>query len=72
MVGITVVKKRGNAVVRNKIRRKIREAYRSLHPMVKDGYLLVFVARDRSVGTSVADLREEIYFSLKKAKLLSQ
>lgn len=44
-LGITVSKKIGNSVVRNRVRRWIKEAYR-LHPLQKEkGYDLVFIAR---------------------------
>ena len=47
-VGITVSKKTGKAVQRNRCRRIIREAYASLLPRVREGYDLVFVARGRT------------------------
>lgn len=47
-VGITVSKKVGKAVQRNRSRRVIREAYAGLMPHVKAGYDLVFVARGRT------------------------
>lgn len=71
-VGITVSKARGNAVLRNRTKRKIREAYRALHPMVKDDFLIVIVARQACVTASVADITEELYMLLNKAALLSQ
>ena len=42
-LGITVSKKLGNAVTRNRIRRRIREAYRLQE--IKNGYDIVIVAR---------------------------
>ncbi len=44
-VGITVGKKLGSAVERNRCRRIIREAYRQTLPRVPDGWDIVFVAR---------------------------
>lgn len=44
-VGITVSSKNGCAVVRNRVKRMIREAARQLHPRLKDGNLLIIVAR---------------------------
>ena len=35
-VGLTVSKNRGNAVVRNRTRRRLREALRPVYPLVKD------------------------------------
>jgi ribonuclease P protein component len=45
VLGISVSKKRGNAVVRNRTRRIIKEAYRSLYPRLKKGYIIVITAR---------------------------
>ena len=47
-VGITTSKKIGNAVLRNRSRRIIRESYRSLLPELKTGYDIVFVARGKT------------------------
>ncbi len=49
-VGITTSKKIGNAVLRSRSRRVLREAYRQLSPRVKPGYDLVLVARGRTPG----------------------
>ncbi|MCR5042070.1 MAG: ribonuclease P protein component [Clostridia bacterium] len=46
--GITASKKIGNAVCRNRCRRVIREAFRSLEANVRPGVTLVFVARSRT------------------------
>ncbi len=69
-VGITVSKNRGNAVVRNRTKRKIREAYRAMHPFVKENFLIVIVARQACVTASVADITEDLYKLLNKAALL--
>ena len=49
-LGITVSKKVGNAVKRNRIRRHIFEAYRLNEQKLKVGYDFVFVARCSAVG----------------------
>lgn len=69
-MGITVSKNRGNAVVRNRTKRKIREAYRSLHPFVKEGFIIVIVARQACVTSSVADITDELHALLNRAALL--
>ena len=46
-LGITTSVKLGKAVVRNRCRRRIREAYRLARPGMKQGYDLVIVARSR-------------------------
>lgn len=65
-VGITTSKKIGNAVLRNRSRRIIREAYRQLSSRVKTGYDLVFVARGRTPhakSTDVGRLLEKQLFA---------
>lgn len=47
-IGITTSKKVGKAVMRNRSRRVIREAYYALMNEVKPGYDIVFVARGKT------------------------
>ncbi len=58
--GITVTKKIGNAVVRNRTRRRLKEAARLAMPAI-EGWDLVLIGRDgtrgRAFTTLVADLR---------------
>ncbi len=70
-VGITTSKKVGNAVLRNRSRRVIREAYRQLSPRVKPGYDLVFVARGRTPGTKSTRLYGELKKQLRAAGVLT-
>ena len=49
-LGITTGLKLGNAVKRNRARRRLREVYRLAQPNLKQGYDLVLVARARSVN----------------------
>ncbi|PKM63414.1 MAG: ribonuclease P protein component [Firmicutes bacterium HGW-Firmicutes-21] len=72
LVGITVIKNRGNAVTRNRIRRKIKEAYRTLHPFVKEGFLIVIVARKACDDAHFTVIQDELYALLKKAALLRE
>lgn len=44
-IGLTVSKSRGNAVVRSRMRRVLRESVREVYPQLKKGYLIVIVAR---------------------------
>ena len=48
-VGITVSKKLGHAVVRNRTRRRIREIYRLNEALFTPGWDIVIVARSRTV-----------------------
>ena len=54
-VGYTVSVKLGHAVVRNRVRRRLREIYRLNSPALSSGWDIVVVARSRCVG---ADYRK--------------
>ena len=49
-VGYTVSTKLGHAVVRNRVRRRLREIYRLNSSQLKTGWDIVIVARSRCVG----------------------
>ena len=55
-LGYTVSAKLGHAVVRNRVRRRLREIYRLNAPRLKCGYDIVIVARARAVGAPYAKL----------------
>lgn len=69
-VGITTSKKIGNAVLRNRSRRVIREAYRRLAPFVKPGYDLVFVARGRTSRMKSHEIERHMKKQLLEANVL--
>jgi len=54
--GVTVSKKLGKAVVRNRVRRQLKECFRYLEPYIIEGSDIVFVARSAAVDASFADL----------------
>ena len=69
-IGITTSKKIRNAVQRNRARRVIREAFRTLPGSVKPGYDLVFVARTKTVYRTSTQIREVIGRLLSLANVL--
>ena len=58
-MGITVSGKLGHAVVRNRVRRRIREIYRIHESECAVGYDLVAVARVRAVHADFTKLEQE-------------
>ena len=69
-IGITTGKKIGKAVLRNRSRRIIREAYRALADSVKPGYDLVFVARGKTPFVKSSDILRAMKKELKDAGVL--
>lgn len=67
VVGVKVSK---NAVVRNRIRRKIREVVRLRLPMVVPGHDVMFLVRSEALKKTPADLERHVVAVLKKAGLL--
>ena len=61
-VGITVTKKLGGAVVRNRVKRIIREGYRlsDIERPTNKGFLIVIVARGAIVKASSTDIKKDI------------
>jgi ribonuclease P protein component len=67
-VGFTVTKKVGNAVVRNRTRRRLKEAARLLlRERVIRGYDLVVIGRDTTRGRKFKSLIEDLSRALDKA-----
>jgi ribonuclease P protein component len=65
-LGITVSKKQGKSVTRNRIRRLIRENYRLFEGYVLNGFDLVFAARTADKVPDFQDVRKEMKFLLKR------
>ena len=69
-VGITVSKKLGHAVVRNRIRRRLREVYRLNEDKFQPGWDIVVVARTRAVYADFAQLTDAYMTAARKAGIL--
>jgi ribonuclease P protein component len=69
-VGITVSKKLGHAVVRNRTRRRLREVYRLNEHLFSPGWDIVVVARTRSVAADFGKLTHAYLSLAEKSGLL--
>ena len=71
-VGITVSKKLGHAVVRNRVRRRLREVYRLNESLFQPGWDIVVVARSRAIEAPFPQLVSSYLALAKKAGILKE
>jgi len=70
-LGITVSKKLGGAVQRNRIRRRLKEIYRLNEKKLSVGYDIVLVARMRSRFSKYRELEDAVLTLFRKLKLVA-
>ena len=70
-VGITVSKKLGHAVVRNRVRRRLKEVYRLNEERFSPGWDIVVVARSRAVDAPFSALTRSYLTLAQKAGILA-
>ena len=70
-LGITTRVKLGNAVKRNRVRRRIRELYRTNEHRFSSGYDIVVVARTRAIFARYSELERSFLRLMKKLELLA-
>ena len=71
-VGLTVSKKLGGAVVRNRVRRHLREVYRLNEDRFQPGWDVVVVARSRCVNADFSKLTHAYLSLAEKAGILEE
>ena len=71
-VGITTGKKLGHAVVRNRVRRRLREVYRLNEDKFTSGWDIVVVARSRCISADFRKLTDAYLSLAAKAGILKE
>ncbi|MGI6152509.1 MAG: ribonuclease P protein component [Christensenellaceae bacterium] len=69
--GFSVSKKVGNSVVRNKARRRLKEALRLCLPYTSGNYSIIFIARPTIKDAAFSQIKKQMEYLLKKAGVLS-
>ena len=65
-VGFSVSKKVGKAVIRNRVKRRLREAVRQELPSIRPGTDLVFIARPSAAEASYCEIVAAVQLSLRR------
>lgn len=68
--GFSVSKKVGNSVIRNKVRRRLKECFNTFLPKINKSTSVVFVARDTISTASYAEMYNTMEHLLHKMGLL--
>lgn len=69
-VGLSVGKKIGNAVVRNRIKRYLRQAFHELEKEIKPSYDFIIIARQPTKEMEFFEVKKSLTHLLSKEKLL--
>jgi len=69
--GLVTSRRVGGAVIRNRVRRRLREICRLHRRMLAPGWLVVVVAKSAAAEASFAELREEWLILARRLPILS-
>ena len=67
--GFSVSRRLGGAVIRNRVKRRLREILRSLP--LEAGWDIIFIARPKAAAASFADLKKRVRGLLSRARILA-
>lgn len=71
-IGLSVSKKIGNAVIRNKVKRSIRQAFFELKEGIEPNKDYVVIARKPASDMNVSEVKKSLIHVLKKASVLKK
>ena len=71
-VGVTAGRSVGKAVQRNRAKRMLREAVRSLLPMIKPGWKFILISRSPILNAQLPELETTLFQLLRKAGLINE
>ena len=73
-IGLTVKKKIGGAVTRNRVKRIIREAYRQTDREygIRTGYLIVIVAKESASQKKMQDIKNDLVCAMEAFSMIDE
>ena len=71
-IGYSISKKVGNSVVRNKIRRRMKEIYRLKLNKIKEGYDIIIIPKRNAVNISYLELESAMLHIFKLGDIIEK